>query len=155
MDRQVVGSKNKQLDLGSEVNGSILQIIPGISLTLHFLDAFYISYGIGYGIRNVQMEGNIYLTEDNIPEKCRTAVDASSTTSIMQSCENHKFKELVLTTSLMNIIDIKMGNFLIRYTESRSNSSGDAKDSDERQSIDEHDYQLAIQTISLSYILRF
>lgn len=157
MDRQVVGSSENPMDLGTEVDGTVLQIMPGISFTLHFLDNYYISYGIGYGIRNVFLVGDIYLTEGTVPADCQAAINVDNISAVKQSCERHPFNQRVMTTSFINVIDLKIDNFIIRYTASStySNSSGDTEDSREKQSIDEHEYQLSVQTLSINYIVDF
>ncbi len=128
MDQQLLNHEIS-MDLGTEVTGNATEFVPGVALILSFFNSSYISVGLGYGIKVVSIEGNLYLTDGDISVNCLSAVGQEDKASIKTYCERHGFNENVLTYSFVNTVDVKLGDFLFRWTTSTSNSSGNAEDS--------------------------
>ncbi len=154
LDRQLMDN-SEAISLDSEANGTVIEIIPGVAIVIRFFEASYLSASLGLGVRSIEMDGNVYLTDGSVSTDCRQAVANSDKTLIKANRENDFFKERILTYSFVNSIDLKLGPVIIRWTRSNSNSSGNAENSPDKQSIDEHDYIIALTNLSLNYVFEF
>ena len=155
MDKQKVGNDEYIIDLDNQVTGRVVEMIPGMAVVLHFSENSYLSLGIGYGVRSISIDGKIYLTDNNITTACSSSVASQSSAGIRQDCETYGFNERIMTNSGINLIDLRIGDFLLSWTQSMSNSSGSPNGSPDKKSIDEHQYTVAITTLALNYLYDF
>ena len=152
-DRQLIGDNNSEVNLGSKAVGNMLELVPGISYFLHFGQDSYLSIGLGYGIRYTTLNGNLYLTTGDVSSACALAIANNSVSGIKNACERHSFNKNIQTNSTVATIDLKLDNFLLRATNSISNigSDNESRKHNTKQ-LDDHEYQLAVFNLTLSYI---
>lgn len=152
MNRQLIGNE-KSVDLDTEASGRTLEIVPGFALILPFFDSSLLSFGIGYGIRLIEMAGDIYITDGNISSECQSAIENIESGTIKRSCERFRFDEQLITYSLINTISLKLSDFLFRYNF--SSATGSAQESQAKHVKDEHEYRVVLTSFSISYLYFF
>ncbi|MBF0238354.1 MAG: hypothetical protein HQM12_11660 [SAR324 cluster bacterium] len=154
-DKQAIGDQQTKVTLGSSVAATVVELVPGVSMAMHFMDSSYISLGAGMGARYLDLSGNIYLTEDSQVETCSTGATELNPQIMSANCKRVTVNQILQTTTTVMLADVKLGDFLLQYSVATSNLQGTSKTKEIDKKIGDFQYQVSMTTIKLVYIYMF
>ncbi len=99
VSKQVVprAEKKKQMDLGTAVEGYTITATPILRYNINFLETHNVYLGVGIGFGYLDINGNLYLTENSDSTAC---ADSQTSGTIQQNCDSNEIAVGEFTYSL-------------------------------------------------------
>jgi hypothetical protein len=99
VNKQVIprAEKQKKLDLGTSIDGYTLNVTPIFVYNINFLKSQNIYLGVGLGLGYINLDGDIYMTENTEDANC---ANSNTVDTLKQNCDKNDVSVSEFTYSL-------------------------------------------------------